>query len=218
MQKQNFGDKAGGEDGDNSATNTAPTKNMNQFGRDDVAAGIGISQTTSLPADATTANEIHKVPTGDGGTSQHSKTFGQNVDEKGDNFILGRTNNNNNVPNNGVDSEQNIDYISSLLEDIYNADTKVRVNQPPKGSTTGRKKNDDGEEGTFDVDYVNEIIDNDIIDNNDIIDGGASYANIVQATVVETSARSVRDPSIGSELFLSHQLVVRVFECCTALR
>ena len=33
-------------------------------------------------------------------------------------------------------------------------------------------------------------------------DRGASFANIVQATVVETSARSVRDPSIGSKLFL----------------
>lgn len=30
-------------------------------------------------------------------------------------------------------------------------------------------------------------------------DRGASFANIVQATVVETSARSVRDPSIGSK-------------------
>ena len=34
-------------------------------------------------------------------------------------------------------------------------------------------------------------------------DRGASFANIVQATVVETSARSVRDPSIGSKLIES---------------
>ena len=35
-------------------------------------------------------------------------------------------------------------------------------------------------------------------------DRGASFANIVQATVVETSARSVRDPSIGSKYTLHY--------------
>ena len=56
------------------------------------------------------------------------------------------------------------------------------------------------EEDVFD--YVNyEYIepDNSLIDNLIPNDRGASFANIVQATVVETSARSVRDPSIGSK-------------------
>ena len=50
----------------------------------------------------------------------------------------------------------------------------------------------------------NEVIDYtydfDVSDNLIPNDREASFANIVQATVVETSARSVRDPSIGSKL------------------
>ena len=51
------------------------------------------------------------------------------------------------------------------------------------------------------IDYINYeyVPDNGLIDNNIIPnDIGASFANIVQATVVETSARSVRDRGIGS--------------------
>ena len=50
-------------------------------------------------------------------------------------------------------------------------------------------------------DYINYeyVPDNGLIDNLVPNDIGASFANIVQATVVETSARSVRDRSIGSK-------------------
>ena len=60
----------------------------------------------------------------------------------------------------------------------------------------------------------NEVIDYtydfDVSDNLIPNDREASFANIVQATVVETSARSVRDPSIGSkfECFNPYFLII----------
>ena len=43
-------------------------------------------------------------------------------------------------------------------------------------------------------------------------DREASFANIVQATVVETSARSVRDPSIGSKFECFNPYFLNDFE------
>ena len=57
----------------------------------------------------------------------------------------------------------------------------------------------------------NEVIDYtydfDVSDNLIPNDREASFANIVQATVVETSARSVRDPSIGSKFYNYYDLL-----------
>ena len=64
---------------------------------------------------------------------------------------------------------------------------------------TNRESSERPELPDFDIQYEYIDSDNELNDNLIPNDRGASFANIVQATVVETSARSVRDPSIGSK-------------------
>lgn len=71
-------------------------------------------------------------------------------------------------------------------------------------SIGGRKKpvlpgDDNFDFEDYDIQFEYSEPDNGLNDNLIPNDRGASFANIVQATVVETSARSVRDPSIGSK-------------------
>ena len=86
--------------------------------------------------------------------------------------------------------------------DLKDVIQKNSNNKSPE--TANRPKNLDISNQFNDViPNQNEVIDYtydfDVSDNLIPNDREASFANIVQATVVETSARSVRDPSIGSK-------------------
>ena len=62
------------------------------------------------------------------------------------------------------------------------------------------------DERVYDYEYIEP--DSGLNDNLIPNDRGASFANIVQATVVETSARSVRDLSIGSKYLILQIMIL----------
>ena len=87
--------------------------------------------------------------------------------------------------------------------EVEDKDKNLNLNNLPSKQNELDTDLDDTEnipkENAFDYINYEYVPDNGLIDNLVPNDIGASFANIVQATVVETSARSVRDRSIGSK-------------------